>query len=458
MRIQLASLLLTTAAGLATAAPSATAATYSAHDGASLVAAVQSANGQSGPSTIDLTAGAYAPTTTITVRGDLSIVGPSTPVAKIVGSAISPTGADLFDIAAGARVTLVGVAMTNAGYASTGAAVDDFGTVDLESSTLAGNDGPGLIVEPDASATLRNDTLSDGLAAGLVDDGSATLVNDTVADNAVEGIDDRVGTLTLINTIVADNDSGDCSAPAHSSDHSLDSDGSCGVGALGGTDPQLGPLLASNGGPTPTQALGPSSPAIGAGDEAACPSVDQRDFARGGRCDIGAYQAGAEPAPGLGSNDAGSGSGGGGSGSSGSGTGSSGPDSSGSRPSRRVVDGVSGHGAVRGSRHARITFALQARTSSPHGSLSYHDAAGRVWLRDARVASVAVDAARGTVTFHGTSINVARRQRVRFVATVVDHGRDRTVRVRLSSGYAGGGPVLDGRLTLTTAVAPAAGA
>ena len=69
---------------------------------------------------------------------------------------------------------------------------------------MAGNNGPGVLVEPGATATVRNSTLSDGLYAGLIDDGTASLFNSTVAFNEDGGIEDR-GTLNLTNTIVAEN-------------------------------------------------------------------------------------------------------------------------------------------------------------------------------------------------------------------------------------------------------------
>ncbi len=63
-----------------------------------------------------------------------------------------------------------------------------------------------------------------------------------------------------------------------------------------GMDPMLGPL-ADNGGPTQTRALLVGSPAIDAGDPRPpvdhamrCPTVDQLDVARNGRCDIGAFE------------------------------------------------------------------------------------------------------------------------------------------------------------------------
>src|SRR5919197_317241 len=54
-------------------------------------------------------------------------------------------------------------------------------------------------------------------------------------------------------------------------------------------DPLLLPV-ANNGGPTDTMALAGASPAIDAGDPAACPPLDQRGVARLGVCDIGAFE------------------------------------------------------------------------------------------------------------------------------------------------------------------------
>src|SRR5205823_5938921 len=60
--------------------------------------------------------------------------------------------------------------------------------------------------------------------------------------------------------------------------HNLESGSDCGFTASGDhqtTDPLLGPLQ-DNGGPTQTQAVQPGSPIIDAGNNAACPSTDQR--------------------------------------------------------------------------------------------------------------------------------------------------------------------------------------
>jgi hypothetical protein len=272
------------------------AATFHAHDGPSLRAAVQRADSAPAPNTIELSAGTYMPASTLTLSGDIVIAGPSAaPGAKVDGGAVGPFPSDLLVVEAHSKVTLRNLELTTAAGPGSGAAIDDFGVLDIESSTLAGNNGPGLRVQPGGDATLRDSTLSDGLDFGIVDSGSASLLSSTVAGNAGGGVDDAGGTLSLTNTIVAGNGAADCTRPAGRSDHSLDGDGSCGVGALSHSDPLLG-RLALNGGPTPTRPLDSPSPAIGAGDASRCPARDQRGFSRiGGRCDIGAYQTGAAP-------------------------------------------------------------------------------------------------------------------------------------------------------------------
>ena len=63
-------------------------------------------------------------------------------------------------------------------------------------------------------------------------------------------------------------------------------------------NPRLAPL-ADNGGPTPTMALLPESPAINTANNALAPAFDQRGVARpfGATSDIGAYEATVPPAP-----------------------------------------------------------------------------------------------------------------------------------------------------------------
>ncbi len=430
------------------------AATFSVGDGAALVSAIASAGAQSGPSTIELRGGAYAPSSTLTISGDVTIAGPTSgPGADVSGDAIAPTGSDLFSVAPGGRATFENLILSSSGYENEGAAVDDGGSVFLEDSTLSGNDGPALVVEPGATATATDTTISAGIDGGIEDTGSATLVNSTVADNQVLGIEDSSGKLSLVNTIVADNGGRDCTAPAASSDDSLDSDGSCGVGALSAINPQLEPLSA-NGGPTLTQALAAGSAAIGAGDPGQCPSLDQRGYQRpsGRPCDIGAYQTGAVPGAGASPGDSGPGA----SSTNPSGTGPQSPGGGGgtsgaSKPSpRRVIVGLVGHGWVHGSRRSTASFAIDVRVSHPHGTLTYRDAAAGVSLTRASVSSVSVDTTRGRVSVSGTAIIAGKRRRVRFVAIATDLGSVRSLTLRLSSGYFAGGRLVRGTLADVT--------
>jgi hypothetical protein len=411
----------------------AAAATYHARNGAQLQAAVAGADAGSGASTIELSGGVFLPTSTLTISRNVTIVGPSSaPAAKLGGSAIEPFPSDLLRVEAHAKLTVWNVELTAGGGAGSAAAIDDDGAVDLESSTVAGNDGPGIWVQPGATATVRNSTLSGGLDFGVVDDGTASLLDSTVAENANGGIDDPAGALRLTNTIVAANHSSDCTRPAAASDRSLDSDGSCGVGALSRADPLLG-RLTNNGGPTPTQALVAGSPAIGAGDDANCPAEDQRHFARPrGRCDIGAYQTNAVP-------------GGGSAGSLGSGSGS--PITSGG--AARGLAGVSGHGTLRGSRRSRIAFSVRAQLGRSRASFVYVDRARHVTLKALTLRSIVIDGTRGVATLRGSGVELPSRRRVNVTIVLVSHSRHRSMRIRLSNGYADSGAILSGSITFT---------
>jgi RimJ/RimL family protein N-acetyltransferase len=155
---------------------------------------------------------------------------------------------------------------------------------------------------------------ADGLGGGLmvepvIDVGSAEFhfQNLTITRNFAESdgggggvFYDPVGTFSasFVNTIIALNKAAngpDCSQTLPSAGNNLESHVKCGfnnaVGDMQNTDPKLGPL-ASNGGPTKTLALLPGSPAIDAGSDMECPSIDQRGVSRpqGPHCDIGAFE------------------------------------------------------------------------------------------------------------------------------------------------------------------------
>jgi hypothetical protein len=279
------------------ATTSASASTFTASNTAELETAVANANANPGANTIELASGVYSPKKKVTFTntgGLLTIVGSaSAPGVTLNGGSVQPFPSELFEIGAGVSVALRNVTVTTGGGSGV-VAIGDFGNLEIEDSTIAGNNGAGVHVEVGATATVRNSTLSDGLEFGMIDSGTASFFNSTVAFNN-GGIDNVSGTLNLTNTIVAENGiSGDCTGLASASDHSLDSDGSCGVGALSSQNPKLNSSLLKNGGPTSTHILQVGSPAIDAGKEAACPATDQRGLARpdvaSTACDIGATE------------------------------------------------------------------------------------------------------------------------------------------------------------------------
>ena len=86
----------------------------------------------------------------------------------------------------------------------------------------------------------------------------------------------------LYNTLVASNAGGNCAVTLTLSGANLEFPGAtCGGASVLSAPKALAP--ADNGGPTLTSALLPSSPAINAGDDAGCPSTDQRGAHAPGR-------------------------------------------------------------------------------------------------------------------------------------------------------------------------------
>ncbi len=183
----------------------------------------------------------------------------------------------------------------------------------MENVTIANNTGlengrgGGIYITANAKATLVNVTVSGNKAffgaGGIANAGETHLLNVTVANNRVESPADRVreilndGRLTLRNTLIA----GPCLGIGTfiSQGHNVEADNTCALTHstdMRNTDPEILPL-AYNGGIGETHALKPSSPAVDAGDNGACPNTDQRGMARrdgngDGQvvCDIGAYE------------------------------------------------------------------------------------------------------------------------------------------------------------------------
>lgn len=209
----------------------------------------------------------------------------------------------------------------------TGSAIENqSGTLALLNSTIHDNTtGAGAIANyPQGTLSIINSTISGNHAtntesAGIggggiaIFGGAVSILNSTISDNSSAngpesggGIWHGGGTLTLGNTILANNVNGDCAGSATDLGNNLTTSTlACGLshsvnGNIIGQDAKLGPLQ-ENGGPTLTHVLLPGSPALNAGNNAIArdpqnqPLVtDQRGegFARviNDVVDIGAYE------------------------------------------------------------------------------------------------------------------------------------------------------------------------
>ncbi len=294
-----------------------------------LAGVVSSAEDLEAPATIQLAAGRYDIGTLMGVIGTgagLEFDGAGAAGTILDGNDVTTR---LFDIGgdASAPTTIKGVTVENSsdtgindngdlqlddsvvqdnpslGISATGGAQ---GGLDVSGSTISGNGdaapdsvGNGGIYTYFTPVTLANTTISrnNGSAIYPADNGATEvhLKSVTIAGNPGAGIAIHAP-IDAVNTIVANNAGGDCLHAVENMTtlgHNLDSDSSCAFSDptdLHG-DPKLGPLQ-DNGGPTPTMALLPGSPAIDAGDPSSCPAVDQRGITRpqGARCDIGAFE------------------------------------------------------------------------------------------------------------------------------------------------------------------------
>lgn len=135
------------------------------------------------------------------------------------------------------------------------------GAVDITNTTFAANDadyGPAIFKGQSGAVTLKNVIFAGNTTANMF---SALACHETFAD-----------------------DGGNLQWPDIKKSGNPDTP--CAAGVLF-ADPALLPL-ADNGGPTPTLALSPGSPAVDVAPT--CPPEDQRGLPRSGLCDAGAYE------------------------------------------------------------------------------------------------------------------------------------------------------------------------
>jgi hypothetical protein len=191
--------------------------------------------------------------------------------------------------------------------ADVGAGVSNAGTLTITNSTLANNisddfgsfgNGGGL-QNSIGTATLINVTISGNQATNAsgggvrVDDGSVALTNVTISGTSATtggGISRSSGSVTVINSLIANSPTGGNCSGTISGSNNLADDATCGGGFTNSSFIQLG-ILGNYGGSTFTIPLLPGSSAIDA-TSTDCPATDQRGVTRpqGAACDIGAFE------------------------------------------------------------------------------------------------------------------------------------------------------------------------
>lgn len=222
----------------------------------------------------------------------------------------------------GASLTLIDSSVSNNHAAWSGGGVYSFFNTKttIVRSTISGNisNDVGGGIRSLGDFTITDSTISGNTATGwhggaiFQTDGDITISGSTIANNIAPDYAPStlfigqfgggfVPSLTLTNTIITGNQWYACEKFASgtvgnviSGGHNIVQDDSCNPAASDQvtTDAKLGPL-ADNGGPTLTHALLTGSPALDAGDDAACSAADQRGVTRpqGAHCDIGSYEA-----------------------------------------------------------------------------------------------------------------------------------------------------------------------
>ncbi|UBF25722.1 DUF4347 domain-containing protein [Kovacikia minuta CCNUW1] len=293
------------------------------------------------PDTISLTSGELSISDSVTITG--------TGADKLTLSGNGGEPARVFDIANPATVTLEGMTIANgnainangggihnsgnltvnkvairSNTATEGAGIYNVGNLTILNSTLSGNTASdyGGGIANNGTLVIRNSTISgnqvtstdNDKGGGAIDqfgsgNPTATIENSTIAFNSAanastSGIWLENGTMSLRNTIVANNNGTnnfqvETGATLTSLGNNLTNSVTSPLNQLSdrtNANARLAPL-ANNGGTTQTHALLSGSAAINAGNNANAPTTDQRGFTRilSDKIDIGAVEYAPQP-------------------------------------------------------------------------------------------------------------------------------------------------------------------
>ncbi len=226
------------------------------------------------------------------------------------------SGAGILNMGVGATATISHSQIGGNIATGNGGGVSNNGIMTILSSTIIQNQAGsgGGINHLGGQLRLTNVTIADNLVtdngAGLYNRSDTTILNSTMNHNVGGGpgtggnIFNDTASISFRNTILANPANEDNCFNSEgfitSSGNNLESADTCSLDKSSdqiNTDPLLGPIQ-DNGGGTFSFALLAGSPAIDAGDNAFCPTTDQRNVARpadgdgdgNAICDIGAYE------------------------------------------------------------------------------------------------------------------------------------------------------------------------